>query len=298
MDRWKQRQRRLGGDGHYKRNGTNGSAVSHQPTHGTDGEEEYIKHLSIAYQNWESLSDEQKQENWRLECQKALTQEQEAHLSTITRLNVVEQELHHLRARLDQRRNCQQPIEFSQFPPSTMPLSHEALDELDKGGEMSNWDYESAILKWKTRIRNERNVQQPLPSAPISIVPWTPPVEKPVTNGVPSVAQPRRGDQRVHHNNGPDTEHEPPDEDDEDDDEDLVDAPGDDDDEESVPCHPITNNSLQHRVLDPDLGDPLDTVMKDTNSNMREAVGEGFSGGRMLMDLRTYGNVMGNDGNL
>jgi hypothetical protein len=280
LDRWKQRQRRLGGNGHHKTNGANGSAISHQPTQGTEGEDGYIKYLSSTYQNWESLPDEQKNETWRLECQRALTREQEAHISTITRLNVAEQELHHLRARLDQRRDCQQPIEFLQFPPSTMPLSHEALDELDKDGEISSCDYESAIVKWKIRIRNERNIQQPLPSAPLSIVPWTPPVEKSRTNGIPSMAQPRCGDQRVHHNNGPDTEHEPPDEDEDDDDDDegLVDAPGDDDDEESVPCHPIANGSLQHRVLDPVLGDTLDTVMKDSNSNMREAGGEGSLG--------------------
>lgn len=243
-----------------------------------------MNYLLSAYQSWESLSNEQKQETWRSECQRALAREQEAHKSTIARLDMVEQQLHHLRAQLDQGRNYQQPIEFSQFPPSIMPLSHEALDELNSNGSVSNWDHESAILKWKTRIRNERNTQQPLPSAPIlkTLLSQTL-VAKPLTNGAAPPTQPRRGDQRVHHNDGPDLEHEPPDE--VDNDEDLVDAPGDDD-EGSVHCHSMPDRVVDGQVLDPDLGDHLDTVMKGTNSDIGEASGGGFPGGRLLASLQ------------
>lgn len=263
-------------------NGTNGQAIHPQPTQDTDEEKDYTKHLLSTYQVWKSLSDEKKQETWRSECQRALAREQEAHNTTAARLAIVEQQLHHLRAQLEQGRNYQQPTELSQFPASIMPLSHEALDELNNDAVVSNWDYESAILKWKTRIRNERNTQHPLSSTPTS---------KPLTNGIdpPPMQQPQRIDQRVQqHNDGPpDTEHEPP-QDEVENDEDLVDAPGDDDDEEgSVHCHSsMPDRVMDGQALDPDLVNHIDNVMKSattSGTDIREANGEDFSGGASLL---------------
>lgn len=284
VDSWKKRRRPQGGDSHHKTNGTNGHAIQPQPTQQeADAEKEYMDHLQSAYQVWKSLSDEQKQETWRSECQRAFAREQEAHSSTTARLDMVEQQLRHLRAQLDQGRNYQQPIELSQFPVSIMPLSHEALDELNSD-VVSNWDHESAILKWKTRIRNERNIQQPLPSAPISKPLWSQTsLTKPLTNGAAPSMQPHGNDQHVHRNDRAEMEHETPDE--VDNDEDLVDAPGDDDDEGSVHCHSMPDRMVDGQALDPDLVNHIDTVMKGTNSGTREASGEGYSGGPLLPGL-------------
>lgn len=253
-----------------------------------------MKHLLSVYQFWKSLSEEQKQETWRSECQRALALEQEAHNSTNARLAVVEQQLHHLQAQLDQGKSYKQPGELLQFQTSIMPLSHETLDELNNDPVVPNLDYESVILKWKTRIRNERNTQQPLPSAPpISKSLWPQTVvAKPLTNGIaaPSPMQTHRGDQHTqqHDDGRRDMDHEtPPDE--IDNDEDLVDAPGDDDDEEegSVHCNSsmvpdrVTDDS---QALDPDLVNHIDNVMKGattsgTGTGTRETNGEDFSGG-------------------
>ena len=252
-----------------------------------------MKHLLSVYQVWKSLSDEQKQETWRLECQRALAQEQEAHNSTNARLAMVEQQLHHLQAQLDQGKTYKQPIELLYFQTSIMPLSHETLDELNNDPVVPNLDYESAILKWKTRIRNERNTQQPLPSAPPVSKPLWPQTlaAKPFTNGIAAPPmQPHRGDQHAQqHNDGTtDMDHEtPPDE--IDNDEDLVDAPGDDDDEEEGSVH--CNSSMvpdrvkdDSQALDPDLVNHIDNVMKGattsgTGTGTREANGEDFPSG-------------------
>ena len=286
LDSWKKRRRPLGGDSHHKTNGANGHAIHPQPTQEVDEGKEYMNHLLSVYQTWKSLSEEQKQQDWRLECQKALAREQEAHNSTTARLEMVEQQLRHLRAQLDQGRNHQQSTEL---------LSQDALDELNNDVVVSSWDPESAILKWKTRIRNVRNdvrnIQQPLPNAPISKPLWSQTVvAKPLTNGAapPMQAppmQPHRSDQRVHQNDAPDLEHEPPDE--VDNDEDLVDAPGDDDDEGSVHCHSMPDRVVDGQaVVDPDLVDHIDTVMKGTTSGTREASGEGFASGPLLPGLQ------------
>lgn len=296
LDSWKRRRRPLGGDSYNKINGTNGHAIQPQTVQEADEEKNIMKHLLSAYQVWKSLSDEQKQETWRSECQRAFVREQEAHNSTNARLAMVEQQLHHLQAQLDQGKNSKQAIGTSQFLTSTIPLSHETLDELNNDTDASNLDYESAILKWKTRIRNERNTQQPLPRAPPISKPRWPQtlIPKPRTNSIapPPMQQAHRGDQHLQqHDDGPiDLEHEtPPDE--VDNDEDLIDAPGDDDDEEgSVHCH---SSMAPDRVaedgqaLDPDLVNHMDNVMKATSSGTgtgtdtgtREATRADFSSG-------------------
>ncbi len=295
LDGWKRRRRPLGGHSYHKMNGASSHDIRLPPAQEIDDEKDYINYLSSAYQSWESLPEKNKKEAWREECQRAFAREQEAHKSTLARLETAEQELHHLRAQLNERRNSQQPTEFSEFPPSTMRLSHEALDELDREGCVSNWDFESAILKWKTRIQSERNVQQPLPSSPVSKIAWPHRLDpNSLTNGAVTSAQARPGDQRVHHDDGPHTEREPQDE--HEDDDDLVDAPGDDDDEGSAHNHTMPDPAVNRRALGPDLGAHVDTVMEDTTSNIREA-GEVFPGGGLLPGLRGYVPVMGNNRN-
>ena len=284
LDSWKKRRQPLGGNGHGKTNGTNGHATHPQATQEAEEEKNTLTHLFKSYDVWKILSDEQKQEAWRSECQKALAREQEAHNATTARLAVVEQQLHHLQAQLDQGKSYKQAIETSQFLASTIPLSHEALDELNNDAAASILDYESAILKWKTRIRNERNTQQPLPSAPQTSKPLWPQTLAPKlrTNGTapPPMQQPHRSDQNVRqHDGGPiDLEHEtPPDE--ADNDEDLVDAPGDDDDEEeSVRFHSSTAAERvadDSQALDPNLVNHIDHVMKVTTSGTGAGAGPG-----------------------
>lgn len=273
LDGWKQRRHPSDGDDRHNMNGINSDATHHRPTQDIDREKQYTNHLLTAYQIWESLSGEQKRESWHLECQRAFTREQEAHKATNARLERVEQQLHQLQlhqmqAPLDERRGYRQVLEPSPLQPSTMLLSHEVLDELNNHRAVPDWDHESAILKWKTRIQNERSTQQPLPNVSASNILWPQIFDaKSHTNGVAPPAQARRGDQRVHHNDGPDIDHELPNMNDND--EDLVDAPGDDDDEGSVQCHPMADRVIDDRVLDPELGVHLDTVMKEPNSNSK-----------------------------
>lgn len=283
------RRRPLGEESHHKINGNNSHAIQPQPTQEADQEQEYVNHLLSAYQNWISLSEKQKEEIWRSECQRAFAREQEAHNATSARLEKVEQQLRQLRAQLDQGKNYQQSSELAQFPASIMPLSHEALDELNSDSLISDWDHESAILKWKTRIRIQRNTQQPLPSPPVSKPIWSKPlVGKPLTNGAAPTMQAHHSEQRANPSDGANMGHEPPDE--VDNDEDLVDAPGDVDDEGSMHGHSVHNHTMPDRgvdgqALDPDLADHIDTVMKGTSSDLREANGGAFPGGTLMAGL-------------
>lgn len=294
LSKLKQQRDSTAVDQQRKPNGVNGHAGQHQPT--SEGNEEkaaYIKHLTSVYQKWNALSEKEKQENWRLECQRAFTREMEKHKETEFKLDKAEQELQHLRAQLEQQNDSLRPKVFSRFPPATMPLSRQALQTLSDSNDLSGWNYEAAILKWKARIQYERSTQQPLANPSLSTTWPAIPNTDTLTNGTSSYPQVHRNDQRVRRNNAQTAEHAHLD-----DDEDLADALGDDDEEMSVSNHITSDAIMDRRVLDPNLRDRPDTAMKGADGTARGADGEGYAGGRVLMDIRGYEGVMSNNGDL
>lgn len=294
LSKLKQERDSTTADQQRKPNGVNGHGGQQQPApEGSEEKAAYIKHLTTVYQTWKALSEKEKQENWRLECQRAFTREREKHKETEFKLDRAEQELQHLRAQLDQRNGSQRPKEFSRFPSATMPLSREALQALSESNDLAGWNYEATILKWKARIQHERSAQQPLPNPPLSAAWPSIPNTGSLTNGTSSYPQAHRNDQRVRRTNAQAAEH-----DHSDDDEDLADALGDDDEEMSVSNHMTSDALMDRRVLDPDLRDRPDTAMKGAEGTARDADGEGYAGGRMLMGLRDYDSVMSTNGDL
>lgn len=241
----------------------------------------YSKHLSCMYQAWKSLSEIQKQENWRLECQRAFTWEREKHRETEAKLDHAQQEVQHLRAQLEQQSDHQRLTEFSHFPPATMPLSREALRALGDHHNLSEWSYEATILKWKARIQYERNFQRPLPN--LMATTWPASMEAgPLTNGTP-YPQLHSHHRRMLDHNAYDAEHDLSE-----DDEDLADAPGDDDeDEELTTSNRIASEAIMdRRMLDPHLRDRLDMATKSAKGIVRNGDGDGYSGGRDSMGRR------------
>lgn len=286
--KWKQKQDALSGRDNQNENGVDGHTIQNQqPTENDVEKEAYVKHLSSTYQTWKNLSDKQKLEIWRLELQKALVREQESHQQTVARLDRAEQEIQHLRAQLSQRSIYRQASEFSDFPPSTMPLSREALDVLSRDRNLLDWDYEAVISKWKTRINRNRNVQKPLPTVPVSNA-WPQILDTTsLTNGTSHI-QGHHSGLHAHHNSGTAIDYELSE-----DDEDLADAPGDDDEDMHLEDQSPRNTTMDRRILDPNLREHLDTLLKPNNTNARGVEGNGY-GGRVLMGLRDFGRVIGN----
>lgn len=290
LSKWKQKQDVLNGRNIQQANGVNGHTTRHPPsTENGEEKEAYMKHLSGKYQVWKNMPEKQKSEMWRLELQKALVREQESHHQVAAKLDHAEQEIQHLRAQLSQRNNYQKFPEFAEFIPSTMPLSREALDVLSIDRGPLNWDYEAVISKWKARIHNNRSAQQPLPniSAPNS---WSHVVDIGTSTNGASHVQSRRSDRRLH-NNGTATDHDVSE-----DGEDLVDAPGDEDEEMNVQGQNPDDMMMDRQVLDPNLRDHTDVLLKENHSAARVVEGDGF--GERLIGLRDYGRVMGNNGDL
>ena len=244
-------------------NGTNGHLQEQADSEISEVDEKYYQHLSSAFDAWKPLSEKQKQDRWREECAKAYAREQERHQETRRKLDLAEQEIQHLRSRLEQ---IHQPPEFSPFPPSTLPISRETATNIT---DTQSWTPETLISKWKTRIQASRSTQHPLPAPS----PWTvsspPDLNAGFSNGNAAFAQFRaRGDQRPHHNDDPEA---PSDED-----EDLADAPGDEEE--------LDHEHNQHQHIDKGM---LDPHLRDEDGS-GEADGEGHAGGRMLMGLREY----------
>lgn len=282
-------------DGGHDKHGTNGDTERHRPRPGTNEKQAvYFKHLTDVYQAWVALSEKQRLESWRLECQKALTREQENHKITIARLDRAEREIQQLQVQLDKRSRHQQPVDFLHHPPRTIPLSQEALQVLDEDTEVLELDYERAIHKWKTRIQQDRNAQQPLPGAPVSN-PW-PSISEAGSriNGMAPYPPLRHSDQHNNHHKGPLLEHDLSD-----DDEDIVDAPGDDD---VVPPGNVQVSSetvMDHRVLDPDLDRRPDILMNNDDSSRPEVNSDGYTGRKLLLGLKDFEpTTAGTDGDV
>ena len=260
---WRRQRQPNFSPSHGQPNGANGHLQDQTDSVLSGVEEKYYQHLSSAFDAWKPLSEKQKQDRWREECAKAYAREQERHQETKRKLDLAEQEIQHLRFRLDQ---IHQPPEFSTFSPSILPISRGTATNIT---DTQSWTPENLISKWKTRIQASRSTQHPLP-APSPWATSTPPnLNTNHTNGNAAFAQFRaRGDQRPYHNDNPEA---PSDEDG-----DLADAPGDE--EELDPEH------NQHQHIDKGM---LDPHLRDGNGN-GEADGEGHAGGRMLMGLREY----------
>ncbi|KAI4265110.1 MAG: hypothetical protein L6R35_007200 [Caloplaca aegaea] len=226
----------------------------------------YQQHFAQAYHNWQKLSQDKKQDQWRLECQKAYAEEYDRHQATRERLDHLEQEIHHLRDRLDQHKDGQPSSGFSIEVPST-PLNRSTMDAstAQQARGLQHWDYDRLLDKWKSRVRQERSVQHPLPAA----VPY----HSALTNGGASSGyeHPALGgeQQPYRHDGGNENE-----------DEDLADAPGEDEDEDVMSTTP-QRGTVARDVLDP---------------NLRHDGGNADDGGRMLMELKHFPQTTNGNG--
>ncbi|KAL8681952.1 MAG: hypothetical protein Q9186_001960 [Xanthomendoza sp. 1 TL-2023] len=225
----------------------------------------YQQHFAQAYTIWNKLSLDKKQEHWRLECQKAYAEEYDRHQDTRERLDQLEQEIHHLRDTLDQKKSGQvlSGLEFSAIPLSRTTMAAVRPQEVH---DLQHWDYDGLVDKWKHRIQQQRSNQHPLPTVPS----WSP--NRP-QNGPPSVYghRPLLDDQTSYHTDG-DNEME---------DEDLADAPGEDEDEDVATTTAPRNGIMDRDVLDP---------------NLRHGNGNLDDGGRMLMELKGFQGAANGDG--
>lgn len=222
------------------------------------------QHFNQAYNNWQRSTQEKKVEEWRLECQKAYAEEYDRHQDTRERLEQLEQEIHHLRERLNQGKNGQSSS--SGFEVSAVPLSRTTINSFSaqQARELQHWDYDRLLDKWKERIQQQRSTQHPLPT----VGPWSP--DNRPTNGNSSAYEHHPLDDQQHsYHNGEYNEIE---------DEDLADAPGEDEDEDltSAAAH---NGMMTRDVLDPTL---------------RPGSGTVDNGGRILMELKGFQGANGN----
>ncbi|KAL8840736.1 MAG: hypothetical protein Q9170_001174 [Blastenia crenularia] len=224
----------------------------------------YQQHFEQAYSNWQTLPPARKQDEWRLDCQKAYAEEYDRHRETRERLDQLEQEIHHLRERLEKDGQASSSI----FENTVMPLSRTTINSFSpqQARNLQLWDYDRLLDKWKQRIQQQRSTQHPLPA----VGPWSP-HDEPV-NGAESTFEQRPHDEtQLYHDEG----------DNEVEDEDLADAPGEDEDEDLASA--TVHNGLMGR-------DVLDPTLRPSSGNVDD-------GGRILMGLKSFQGTNGN-GNL
>ena len=207
-------------------------------------------HLTATYQAWQNLSEMQKHEKWHSECVTALTQEQDRHRDTKSRVERLEQQVQNLQAELNLRNN--DPV------PSTISLPQQtALQTFDSLTDAAAWDYDKLMAKWLAKIQTERVHQHPLPPTPTQWAAPTPDTARspPYVNGTNPYHHLQQRASGVEHPQGEANGHE--------DDENLADAPGEDDD--TAPAAHMDRN-----LLDPKLREKprerQDTIMHGADS--------------------------------
>ncbi len=269
-----------------QRNLANGhvNEYNHGDQQAQQEQEKVMKHLTTAFNHWKALSEKQKQESWRLEILRAYAREQEKHKGTAARLEKAEQEVLHLRAQVDRLSKCQQPREFLLFPPSTVPIAHEAVQELSRVGlDSAALDYDRLVDKWKSVIQRNRKsssgmpAQKPLPNTPRNRNFSTPHSTVGMVNGHSAL-------QSAHV-------------DDLDEDLDDADGEGDDQDHDAPPPGRAPQAVMDRGVLDPSLQNHTDGMVLDGIEGNGGMDPEGFIHGQMLMGLsaREFGASMNGD---
>ncbi|CAK7205448.1 hypothetical protein SEUCBS139899_008220 [Sporothrix eucalyptigena] len=169
-------------------------------------EQEASKHLEIAFNAWDELSDERKNELWVLELARGIATKQ----TEIDRLrdaqSSLRQEAASLKSQIEQLNRLQQPREFKLVPPAHIPMDERVLFELqdaavsqgsrgvglnlnDRHSDLSTI-VATAISRWKNVIVSSRAsttgmaAQRPL-STPTG--PGAPPAYGPTTHGPPTM---------------------------------------------------------------------------------------------------------------
>ncbi|KAL9604628.1 MAG: hypothetical protein Q9219_000348 [cf. Caloplaca sp. 3 TL-2023] len=223
------------------------------------------QHFEQAYVNWQKLASENKQEEWRLECQKAYAEEYDRHRETKDRLDQLEQEVHNLQERMNREsKDGQPPSSSSIFEVKSMPLSRATMNSFSarQARDLQLWDYDRLLDKWKRRIQQQRSVQHPLPTQGS----WTP--GNTPMNGAPfGYAHRPLDDPQSGHGEGENGME----------DEDLVDAPGEDEDEDLTSV--VAQNGMMTR-------DVLDPTLRPDSGNVDD-------GGRILMGLKGFHGTNG-----
>ena len=227
----------------------------------------YQQHFEQAYNDWQTLAPERKEKEWRLECQKAFAEEYDRHQDTQDRLDQLEQEIHHLRKRLNAEKDGHSSS--SSIEASWIPLRRTTMKSFSaqQARDLQYWDYDRLLDKWKQRVRQQRSVQHPLPT----VDSWSP-RNRPMNGASSAFEQRQPNDSHLYHNEG-ETEME---------DEDLADAPGEDEDDDLTTTVAAHKGMMTRDVLDPTLRPGSDSV---------------GDGGRILMGLKGFQGING-DGNI
>ncbi|KAI9712710.1 MAG: hypothetical protein M1820_001331 [Bogoriella megaspora] len=111
-----------------------------------------LQHVKDAYRHWESLSDEQRTEAWKLEMLRAFSTVRDEASETSTALDEARKEIEHLRNENDKLSRCQQPREFILHPPSLLPVPSSAAKALNN----PDFDFDRLMDKWRGVVRENR----------------------------------------------------------------------------------------------------------------------------------------------
>ena len=143
---WKKRRKSSG----QKSGSRSASPAPQQLTNGNtshiDLSDPHQKHLISTYQSYAVLPLHTKQERWQSALASHLAFEQQSHQATKSRLTLLDQEIHALRAQLYTEENTHLPLHVLSLTGTTTP-------ELLPENELRAWNYDTILSRWRDRIQ-------------------------------------------------------------------------------------------------------------------------------------------------
>lgn len=118
----------------------------------------YFDHMEGVYQQWQSLSEPQRMEIWRLETLRAYAQEREHKHEVQLRLDNLQTDNQRLCIQLEEFRarqhNWQQTGSADLTPPPLPKTITQSL--ISHGVDLRDWDYEKLIAKYRPKVQKTR----------------------------------------------------------------------------------------------------------------------------------------------
>lgn len=135
-------------------NGTNSSSSLPTPPLYDPDPQKLFAHLADAWSHWKSLPDQQKYDAWQLEILRSYSRAEELRKRAESDLEAAKREIEQLRSA-----RCSGTWPVAAPAPTENPLHvpTDTMKQLGRHGlDVSNWDYDRLIEKWRNVVRDNR----------------------------------------------------------------------------------------------------------------------------------------------
>lgn len=152
------------------------SFAEHTPKYSDHDAARFRDHIHQAYGAWMRLSEEQRRSTWQLETLRAFARAEEGKREAESTIEALQKQIEQMNMEISKVKNAWRGYPNVESKSGAMDLAgltglrldKETLKQLSKQGlDLSNWDLDKLVEKWRAVVREDRKAlrELPLPSA-------------------------------------------------------------------------------------------------------------------------------------